>query len=280
MSLVDLSAALDVTWESELRGHVLLTDAWRIGAGINGGLLMALATTTAARWSPGGQEHPIAWSSHFHSAAQEGPTVVLVEPLRAGRSVSAVSVRLLQEETVRVSTLVTLGDLGQLGDRVYTSPTPPPMPSPEQCIRADRSAPSAQEVAILDRIDLRIDPATALWALGQPSGEGRMRSWIRLSDGEVGGVAAVPFFLDAMPPVSFDLGVPGWAPTLEFTGYLRALPPESGWLRLALSASTVVGGLLEEDATLWDDSGRVIAQSRQLAGIRMPQQAPRSGGVA
>lgn len=278
MSLADLSAALDLTWDSERRGHCVLTDGWRIGAGINGGLLMALATTAAARWSPGEQEHSIAWSSHFHSAAQEGPAEVLVEPLRAGRSVSAVSVRLLQADQVRMSTLVTLGDLGQLGDRVYTSPTPPPMPPPERCLRADRSAPSAQEVAILDRLDLRIDPATALWALGQPSGQGRMQSWIRLSDGEVGGVAAVPFFLDAMPPVSFDLGVPGWAPTLEFTGYLRALPPESGWLRLAVSASTVIGGLLEEDATLWDESGRVIAQSRQLAGVRMPDPGGRAGG--
>lgn len=192
---------------------------------------------------------------------------------------SAVSVRLLQADQVRMSTLVTLGDLGQLGDRVYTSPTPPPMPPPERCLRADRSAPSAQEVAILDRLDLRIDPATALWALGQPSGQGRMQSWIRLSDGEVGGVLREDaFLLDDAPGFAEPRG-PGMGPDPGVHGLPAGVAPESGWRRLAVSASTVIGGLLgKEDATLWDESGRVIAQSRQAAGVRMPDPGERAGG--
>ena len=77
------------------------------------------------------------------------------------------------------------------------------------------------------------------------------------------------FFLDALPPVAFDLGIQGWAPTLELSTHVRAQPVD-GWLRVELSTQTVTGSLMEEDAAIWDASGRLVAQSRQLAGIRVP----------
>jgi hypothetical protein len=80
------------------------------------------------------------------------------------------------------------------------------------------------------------------------------------------------FALDALPPVAFDLGILGWAPTLEFTGHIRRRPAP-GWLRVALSSQNVTAGLMEEDAVVWDSEGRFVAQSRQLCGIRTPRPA-------
>ena len=79
----------------------------------------------------------------------------------------------------------------------------------------------------------------------------------------------LPFVLDAFPPVSFDLGAMGWAPTIEFSGHVRAVPAP-GWLQIRLTTTNVSGGLLEEDCVVWDSTGRVVAQSRQLAGVRIP----------
>jgi hypothetical protein len=80
---------------------------------------------------------------------------------------------------------------------------------------------------------------------------------------------SLPFVVDAFPPVAFDLGAMGWAPTIEFTGHVRALPAP-GWLRVRLTTTNVAGGLMEEDCVVWDSTDRVVAQSRQLAGVRMP----------
>ena len=70
--------------------------------------------------------------------------------------------------------------------------------------------------------------------------------------------------VDALPPVTFDLGLLGWTPTLELTVHVRAVPAP-GWLRVGASTRNVAGGFLEEDAEVWDSADRLVAQSRQLA---------------
>jgi hypothetical protein len=146
------------------------------------------------------------------------------------------------------------------------------MPPPEECLSAQEAPPSFLAAAsLLERLDLRIDPATAGWAMGRPSRQGAMRGWLRLRDGREPDPVMLLFALDALPPVAFDLGILGWAPTLEFTGHVRGRPAP-GWLRVELTTSTVTSGLMEEDAVIWDTEGRVVAQSRQLCGIRAPRE--------
>ena len=60
------------------------------------------------------------------------------------------------------------------------------------------------------------------------------------------------------------MGLAGWAPTLELSAHVRAVPAP-GWLRVRVSTRNFAGGLLEEDAEVWDSAGRLVAQSRQLA---------------
>ena len=70
--------------------------------------------------------------------------------------------------------------------------------------------------------------------------------------------------VDALPPVTFDLGMPGWAPTLELTAHVRA-HPAPGWLKVRHATRNMAGGMFEEDCEVWDSAGRLVAQSRQLA---------------
>lgn len=272
----EFDQALHISWlgdERSMVGQVDLSALWSIGGVLNGGLLMAVATHAAVdRCGREGQHrHPVAWNSQFPSAARPGPAQIAVSLIRQGRALTHVSVSISQEGAERVRTLVTLGNLADLGETVYAAPSPAPMPPPEQCIRSDRSVPAAKEVVLLDRLDLRLDPATAMWALGAPSREGRIRGWLRLADGRAIGVDTLPLLLDAMPPVAFDLGGQGWAPTVAFLGSVRAVPVD-GWMRMEITTSTVVGGLLEEDATIWDSTGQVVAHSRQIAGFRMARE--------
>ena len=90
-----------------------------------------------------------------------------------------------------------------------------------------------------------------------------------MADGREPDAALLPYVVDAFMPVSFDLGVPGWAPTMELTGQVLGRPAP-GWLLAELTTDTVVGDLLIEDAAVWDSAGRLVARSRQLAGVRVP----------
>ena len=73
-----------------------------------------------------------------------------------------------------------------------------------------------------------------------------------------------PDQVDALPPVTFDLGLIGWAPTLELTAHVRA-KPAPGWLKVRHATRNMAGGMFEEDCEVWDSAGRLVAQSRQLA---------------
>ena len=100
---------------------------------------------------------------------------------------------------------------------------------------------------------------------------GMLQGWFRLHDREPDPLALLTA-VDSLPPVTFDLGLPGWAPTLELTVHVRALP-EPGWLKLRHATRNVAGGYFEEDCEVWDSAGRLVAQSRQLA--RMPRAQDR-----
>lgn len=251
-------------------GRAELTDGWVIGEAVNGGLLMALATHAAARAleAEGSHTDAVAFSTTFLAAAQPGPADVAAQVLRSGRSFSTAEVTVGQGPTTCLRHSATFADLDANSEPVHLAEGPPHLPDPERCVAAAREG-FAEKIRLLDRLDMRIDPATIGWAVGQPARDGEMRAWIRFADGREPDAASLPFFLDALPPVTFTLGALGWAPTIAFSGHVRSRPAP-GWLRMRITTRNVIGGLFEEDAVIWDSRGRVVAQSRQLAGVRMP----------
>ena len=108
--------------------------------------------------------------------------------------------------------------------------------------------------------------ASAGWVVGAPSGRGMLQAWFRLAGGREPDPIALLAVADALPPVTFDLGRPGWAPTLELTVHVRARPAP-GWLKVRHQTSNLAGGLFEEDCEVWDSAGRLVAQARQLARV-------------
>ena len=123
-------------------------------------------------------------------------------------------------------------------------------------------------VGLRYRVETRLDPVTAGWAVGRPSGEPLMRAWVRLTDGADPDPSALLLFADVLPPTSWSIGLMGWAPTVQLQVLIRALPAP-GWCLVEAQASEVAGGWLDEDYRIWDSTGRLVAQSRQLA--RLPR---------
>ena len=125
-------------------------------------------------------------------------------------------------------------------------------------------------VPLFGEIGLRMDPASAGFAVGAPGMAGELRAWTRISS-ERPDPYAVLVALDCLPPATFDLGLTGsWVPTLELTAYLRALPAD-GPLRVRQRARLIAGDRVDEDCDVWDSAGVLVGSARQLAGLRLPQ---------
>jgi len=261
-----------------------LGEGWRIGGGVNGGLLLSVVGRALSQelgrpdGDRPGHPHPLAISAYYLTPGVPGPATVRTSVLRHGRAVSNGHASLVQGdgaggEVERLRVLATYGDLATMDEDATTTAVPPELPPPDRCVSAEQAPPQfLKHASLLERLDLRLDPATTGWAMGKPSGNGVIRGWLRMADGREPDPLLLLLAVDALPPVAFELGLPGWAPTLELTAHVRARPAP-GWLRVVLTSRTMSGGYLEEDAEVWDSEGRLVALSRQLARAATPKPA-------
>ncbi|GGF54781.1 hypothetical protein GCM10011519_30880 [Marmoricola endophyticus] len=239
-----------------------LSAGWTVGGGLNGGYLMAtLGRAVSRRARDLGHPDPLALSAYFLSAATPGPAQARVEVLRAGRGTSTLSGTLTQDGVQRLTVLSSYVDLGSLTPEVATTATPPALAPVEQCVPTSED-PMAPEFS--HRFELRLDPACLGFASGTPGGRAVMEGWFRLVDGREPDPISLLLAADALPPTTFELGRPGWAPTVEMSVHVRARPAP-GWLALRHVTTNLAGGYFEEDCEVWDSAGRLVAQARQLA---------------
>jgi acyl-CoA thioesterase len=261
----DEATAVQELGPGRFQGQV--SPAWTIGPKPNGGYLLALVGRAVQATSP--HPDPLAVSAHFLRAPDPGAVSVEVELLRAGRTVSQLRAELRQDDRVCVAALFTQGTLGD--EPVHWDAGVPAAPATpfEDCLRSTGTNPSGVRVALMDQVDLRLDPARSAFTRGEPSGQGVIEGWLALRDERPFDPLALLFAVDAFPPASFDIARTGWVPTLELTCYLRARPAP-GPLRIRQAAQLVAGERFDETCWVWDSAGRLTAQATQLAGIRLP----------
>lgn len=255
---IEVSARGDGEYDAEL------APGWVVGGGVNGGYLLAVLGSALRAASPA-KPDPVAVSAYYLSATTPGPATVGTRVVRDGGSTTVLAADLVQGGQARITALATYSDLSRLPGDVRTTAAEPVLPPPDECVPASTAPEDFRRIApLLGRFDLRIDPAHAGWTVGQPSGGGEIAAWLKLVDGREPDPLSLLMTVDALPPVTFDLGMPGWAPTLELTAHVRAVPAP-GWLKVRHATRNLAGGMFEEDCEVWDSAGRLVAQSRQLA---------------
>jgi len=245
-----------------------LDAGWVVGGGVNGGFLLG-TLGNAIRATVPGKPDPISVSAYYLSASTPGPARVTTSVKRDGGSVATVAAELWQGDEVRLTALATYGDLSTLPSDVETTAEEPDLPPRDRCVPNSMAPDDVKRLApMMERFEMLFHPDHVGWAVGQPSGQGVISAWFRLKDGREPDPISLLTVVDLLPPVTFDLGRPGWAPTLELTAHVRARPAE-GWLKVRHATRNVAGGIFEEDCEVWDSAGRLVAQSRQLA--RLPR---------
>ena len=240
--------------------------AWNIGANPNGGYLLALAAQALRQGTPTHPD-PLSITVHYLRPGLAGqPCRIDTQLLRSGRTLSTARATLVQDGSARLELLAAMGDLGEPG----AAPPPrltrprPDIPPPQHCLARSASA-QGVEMSILDRLDIRLHPDQALPGA---AGQARVSGWIRFADGRAPDALACLLMADAFPPAVFGLlGAVGWVPTIELTVHLRRRPAP-GWLLGEFWSHDLSDGRVVEDGALWDATGQLVAQSRQLALVR------------
>ena len=263
----DLSAFDAATAVRRAEGGGLIADldpGWDVGGGVlNGGYLLSVAARAAVLESP--HPHPVALSASYLRATGAGRATLTVTPGSAGRTLAHAHVVLADDRGPCLTVQTTTATLGS-GEVVRSIP-PPEIAPLEECLSAAEQAAGQvdmPDVGIRHRVETRLDPATAGWVVGKPSGEPVMRAWVRFADGRDPDPVGLITFADALPPTLWGMGRIGWAPTVQLQVLLRALPAP-GWCLAEARAGEVADGWLDEDYRIWDSTGRLVAQSRQLA---------------
>ncbi|HEX6352788.1 thioesterase family protein [Actinophytocola sp.] len=242
-----------------------LDPQWAVGDKLHGGYLMAVLGRAVAAASD--HPHLNAISAVFLRPPVPGKATVSVELLRNGRRFDQFRARLAQDGDVCAEALITQGGLEEV-DPWWTNATPPPLPDEADCFLLPSTPPGSDfSVPLLDVVEHRLDPAAMGFAVGKPATDGRVGGWLRLVDGSDWDPLSVLVALDMVPPVSLVLGVPGWAPTITLTAYLRRVPAP-GPLRVTMHATDITAGRMDETAQVWDAKGNLVAQATQLAAIR------------
>lgn len=253
--------------EGVYRGNVAAD--WDIGGNANGGYLLALA---ARAMVDGTGRPPLSLTAHYLAPGRPGACTIEVDVLRAGRRTATAGARLRTTDgSVAIALLGTFGDQ-QPGGPAVVDGAPPDLPPYDDCIPLD---PPAEGSGFGQRVGVRQHPDDVGFAFGTPSGRAEVRGWFRYrsepSATEPFDVFDLLLATDAFAPVCFNRPEfpVGWAPTLELTVHIRALPAP-GPLRCTFRSRFLQDGMFEEDGELWDAAGRLVAQSRQLALIPRP----------
>lgn len=248
-------------YEGELNEH------WTIGLKLHGGAMLALCAN-AARLAHGGlvddgQLQPVAVSASFLWAPDPGVMRLVTSIRKRGRRISVVDVELTQGDRTAVHAVITLGTAGQSPPLLSVNPVLGLMtPEPPSGIAAiGPGHPLAAMMHLATGCDVR--PLVSTLA---PRTDGRppvIQLWVRPR-----GVAPDLLFAllcsDVSAPVSLAVGRTGWAPTVQFTAYLRGVPAD-GWLRVMCTCVEIGQDWFDEDHVVVDHTGRIVVQSRQLA---------------
>lgn len=240
----------------------------------NGGYLLALLGRAglAALDEPG--RHVVSATVAYLAAPTVGPAVVETTVQRHGRTASQVRTVLMQDGRPTVEAQLIVAGLAD-AEPDWGAVGPPEMPDEAECLATGGRRPEVAEdpgfppPPITKVVQVAYDPATRGWMEGRPSGVGEIRAWIRFVDGRHWDPLSLLLAVDATPPATFDIAFTGWVPTLSLTAYIRAAPAP-GPLQLRFRVGQIVDGRVDETLDLWDSRGRLVAQSTQLAAIRLP----------
>lgn len=248
---------------------VELDPQWSARDVLQGGYLLAVLARAGAEIAGPDHPHPTSVSAVFLHAPRPGPAVAAIDVMRTGRSATHLRARLLQDGEPTVEAHLIQGRL-ESADAWWTGLEPIAQPPLEACVEIPPEPPGVGfRVRMMEVVEERLDPSVLGFAVGKPAGAGLVAGYLQLRDGADWDPFSLLVALDSGPPASFDIGIAGGAPTLQFSSYVRRLPaPGPIWMELRVEDAG--GDRMSEQMRIWDSKRRLVGQATQLAAVRLP----------
>jgi acyl-CoA thioesterase len=268
--------ATDVVPIGDGRFSAAVSDEWGLlgpdGGYANGGYALGICLRAVAATSA--RPHPLAVAATYVAPVRFGPAEVHVEPVRDGGRLTVRAARLVQDGVERMRVVATFADLAASSGRTEVRNAAPDLPPPHECLGV-ATREQVPGLTLADRLEFRYVELPG-WRTGTPRGRLTDEFWMRFAPAPDGterdaDPLALAALVDMATPPVIDLGERG-STTVELTVHVRGLPAP-GWLACRASTRHVIEGFHEEDFEIWDGSGRLVAQSRQLAVLAGPREA-------
>jgi acyl-CoA thioesterase len=249
--------------------------SWWIISGPNGGYVAAVVLRAIVAEVGDPARRPRSISLQFLRPPAGGPVEVEVVIERSGRTVTNASARLVQGGRVMVVAFAALAvdraapfEFDE-GPGLPLLPDGRPVPAPEEIPVVDVDP--DRDVPMRSHYDLR-------WVLGDlpfmPAAEPDRRSartggWLRPAEREPVDEIVLTAMTDAwMPPIFCRVDQPLAVPTIDLTVHFRGLPEDGlDHCFVEFASPLAQGGYLVEHGRILSRSGRLLAESRQLAVV-------------
>jgi acyl-CoA thioesterase len=245
----------------------------------SGGVLMTVAMRAMVAELDDEGLKPISANTHFCSPVPAGPLEIRVETLRRGNAF--VQMRAALSSTSKpgpgLEVSATFGR-DRKGPDVYGMerpdvPTPADAtPTPDRSISSDARA---RARPFFCNFEVKLAEGAKIWQPGWQAGDARMAFWYRyLVPQKPGGMLdplAIPPIADTMPGALVRKLGPDheriYAPSLDLT--VHFLDPSDGdWYLVDVRAKRARAGYATASADIWDEHGRMIAQTTQTMMLR------------
>jgi acyl-CoA thioesterase len=239
----------------------VVSPAWSINNTPHGGYLMALAANAMLQVS-GKKSTPIV-TANFAARCGPGEIEIWLEKISRSNQFERFQARLIQEGGEKLRVLGTFADISEAGETRYETAAPQ-IAAVENC----REMPARTGYGLFDQVSVQLDPGSAGWLTGRLANRSEHRGWFSFRNARPFDIPAILLAADAFPPPVFaSQGMVAWVPTLELSVHIRGIPAGSR-LKCVFRTRFITNGLLEEDGELWDESGELVAISRQIAQFR------------
>ncbi len=266
MNQFSQDSAVEKIGDNHWRGQ--LSDDWCIGPVPNGGYVLAVAAKALSAALP--HRDPLTINAYYLASPDVGPIDCHIEVLRSGGSTSFAMVKMVQDDKLKVQITAAYTELDSLKGETRIAATAPTIPSFDECV----IVPTPVDIIKVGRYTaMRVVPGMERSFLGEPTGNAYWNGWLDFKDMNKADspvdLFALLYFTDAFPPPAFNYYGPlGWVPTIELNVQIRA-KPVAGPIQCNFEMRYLTKGVLEEDGTLWDCEGNIVALSRQTAKLRL-----------
>ncbi|MBT4160621.1 MAG: thioesterase family protein [Gammaproteobacteria bacterium] len=262
MTAFDQDTAIEQIAENRFKGFV--GNGWNIGDNPNGGYLLSLVSNAIGKVVA--HPDPISFTTHFLRPGLPGESCEIdVDVVRSGRTLTTVRATMIQADKPRLEVVAAYSNLAESagldGDITIDEPG---FPSPEACVGRTGDM-QGIDIALVEKLDIMLHPEQS-----EPgaSGVAEISGWIRHSDLREPDSRSLLLFCDSFPPSPLGLlGYVGWVPTLELTVHVRRRP-SPGWIKARFRTDDLSRGRMIESGCLWDCTGALVAECRQVGLIR------------